>query len=102
MLASSFGAQSSATVAATVSKSARPNQIARPQTVVGSGGSWAMYHHGDAHTGTDPPAPAPTPVHPSAGGTETAPGGEVFAEPPLYNGAVLAATLINTGYALQP
>src|SRR5260370_13569648 len=85
MLASSCGAQSGATVAATLSKSAGPIQIARPHAVVGSGGSWTMYHHDDAHTGTHPAAPALTAVHPSAGSTETALDEEVYAAPLLYN-----------------
>src|SRR5260370_16369139 len=85
MLGSSFGAQSGATVVATLSKSTAPTQIARPQTVVGSGGSWAMYHHDDAHTGTAPPAPALPAVHPSAGWTETAPHQDVYPQPPTFH-----------------
>src|SRR5260370_3282166 len=96
MLASSFGAQSGATVAATLSKSNAPTQIAGPQTVVGSGGSWTTYHHDDAHTGTDPPAPALTAGHPSAGWAETAPGPEVYAPPLIHNRLVLRATLHKT------
>src|SRR5260370_32612741 len=98
MLASSCGAQSGATVAATLSKSAGPIQIARPHAVVGSGGSWTMYHHDDAHTGTDPAAPALTAVHPSAGWTETALHQKVYAEPLLYNALVFVAPLNNTVY----
>src|SRR5260370_8103865 len=60
-----------------------------------------MYHHDDAHTGTDPAAPALTAVHPSAGWTETALDEEVYAEPLIFNGLVFVATLNNTVYALD-
>src|SRR5260370_36128151 len=88
MLGSSFGAQSGATVVATLSKSTAPTQIARPQTVVGSGGSWGMYHHHDAHTGTGPAAPARAAVHPRAGWAGAAPDGERYDEPLRFEGLV--------------
>lgn len=101
ILAPVFGAKNGASIGRTLSKSDRTAAIARPQTVAGSGGSWTTYHHDDAHTATDPAAPALTAIHPSAGWTEITLDGEVYAEPLIFNGLVFAATLNNTVYALD-
>ncbi len=62
-------------------------------------GSWPVYHHDDAHTGSDPSLPALTGV--KAGWTSAAVDAEIYAEPLVYGGIVYLATLNNTVYALN-
>src|SRR2546422_11178793 len=66
------------------------------------GGAWATYHHDNAHTGDDPLAPAAGPgaIAVPPGWTQPTLGGEIYAQPLIFNGAVYVGTLNKTGYAL--
>jgi outer membrane protein assembly factor BamB len=62
-------------------------------------GSWPVYHHDDAHSGSDPSQP--TAISATAGWVSATLDEQVYAEPLVWNGLIYAATLNNTVYAID-
>jgi outer membrane protein assembly factor BamB len=68
-------------------------------TQINPKGSWTVYHHDNAHTGSDLSQPGVCCV--KAGWTSVALDAQIYASPLVYGGIVYAATLNNTVYALN-
>jgi hypothetical protein len=92
---------SSATAAFATAPASTVRAVGTPRAAVTLNGSWTTYHRDNAHTGYDPSAPTLTTVRPTPGWTNTTLDGEIYAESLIFNGAVYAATLNNTVYALD-
>ena len=86
-------------LAISISLTSSPPTPAPRSKLVASTGAWTVYHHDDAHTGSDLSLPPVTSV--SAGWVSAAFDGEVYGSPLIYNGIVYTATLNNTVYALN-
>src|SRR6266480_1663534 len=81
------------------SRSTTPIPATLDAVPAASSGAWTVYHHDNAHTGTDASLPQVTSV--TTGWTSAVLDAEVYAEPLVYNGIVYTATLNNTVYALN-
>jgi len=68
-------------------------------TPITPNGSWPVYHHDNAHTGSDPTLPSVTSV--TVGWTSATLDAEVYAEPLISGGIVYVGTLNNSVYALN-
>jgi PQQ-like domain len=76
------------------------SSLATPHAAVSFGAGWPTYHHDNARTGYDATAAAITSTNPSM--TWNTPlDGNVYAEPLIWNGLVIAATENDSLYALN-
>lgn len=78
---------------------AEPRTAAGLRTAITPNGSWPVYHHDNAHSGTDLTLNAVSGVRP--GWTTPALDGQVYASPVISGGIVYVATLNDTVYALN-